>query len=124
MSDMQSVEKVLVLFEEFYQYAGLKLNKSKTETIIIYNDGSLIKDTNLGIKWLSKSFSILGTTFFLNVSKIISTLVDSKLSKVKKVLNLWQPRSLTVKGKITIIKTWVVPQVIASFCSTTRLFSF
>ena len=112
MSDMQSVEKALALFEEFYQYAGLKLNKSKTEAIIIYNDGSLIKDTNLGIKWLSESFSTLGTTFFLNASKTISSLVDSKLSKVKKVLNLWQPRSLTVKGRITIVKTLIVPHVL------------
>ena len=64
MSDMQSVEKALVLFEEFYQCPGLKLNKSKTEAMIIYNDGSLRKDTKLGIKWLSESFSTLGTTFF------------------------------------------------------------
>ena len=53
---MQSVQKALVLFEEFYQYAGLKLNKSKTKAIIIYNDGSLIKDSNLGIKWLNEPF--------------------------------------------------------------------
>ena len=112
VSDMQSVEKALALFEEFHQYAGLKLNKSKTEAIIIYNDGNLIKDTNLGIKWLSESFSTLGTTFFLNASKTISSLVDSKLSKIKKVLNLWQPRSLTVKGRITIVKTLIVPHVL------------
>ena len=70
MSHMCSVEKALVLFAEFYQYAGLKLNKSKTEAIImIYNDGSLMKDTNLGIKWLNESFSTLGTTFFLMPAK-------------------------------------------------------
>ena len=71
MSDMQSLQKALVLFEEFYQYAGLKLNKNKTEAIIIYNGGNLKKDTNYGIKWLNESFSTLGITFFLNSSKTI-----------------------------------------------------
>ena len=50
LTDMVSVKKSLQLFEEFYRYAGLKLNKKKTEAIIIYNDGSLISDVSLGIK--------------------------------------------------------------------------
>ena len=37
LTDMPSVRKSLQLFEEFYRYAGLKLNKNKTEAIIIYN---------------------------------------------------------------------------------------
>ena len=49
LTDMPSVRKSLQLFEEFYKYAGLKLNKNKTEAIIIYNNGSLTSDVMLGI---------------------------------------------------------------------------
>ena len=41
LSDDSSVCHALQIFEEFYRYAGLKLNKSKTEATIIYNNGSL-----------------------------------------------------------------------------------
>ena len=66
LTDMLSVKQSLQLFEEFCRYAGLKLNKNKTEAIIIYNDGSLISDVSLGIKWVNKPFKTLGTWFSLN----------------------------------------------------------
>ena len=66
LTDMASVKKSLKLFEEFYRYAELKLNKNKSEAIIIHNDGSLISDVSLGIKWVNKPFKTLGTWFSLN----------------------------------------------------------
>ena len=50
------VSCALQLFEEFYRYAGLKLNKSKTEASIMSNDGTLYADQNLGINWTDKPF--------------------------------------------------------------------
>ena len=54
LSDNDSLRHVLNDFEEFYRYAGLKLNRSKTEAIIVYNDGTLFQDDSLGITWTNE----------------------------------------------------------------------
>ena len=41
LRDNSSVNEAIQVFEEFYRYAGLKLNKSKTIGIIVQNDGNL-----------------------------------------------------------------------------------
>ena len=46
LSNNGSVSSTLQIFEEFYRYTGLKLNKSKPEATIIYDDGSLHSDNN------------------------------------------------------------------------------
>ena len=109
LTDMASVKKSLQLFEEFYRYTGLKLNKNKTEAIIIYNDGSLISDVSLGIKWVNKPFKTLGTWFSLNHEEMIKLNVSDKIEKIKGILNPWLSRSLTLKGKITVVKSLALP---------------
>ena len=49
--------------QEFYCYTGLKLNKSNTEATLIYDNGSLHSDDNLGITWINKPFKTLGIWF-------------------------------------------------------------
>ena len=49
LQDNKSVRIATQTFDEFYRYAVLKLSKSKTEAMIVYNDGSLCEDINLGI---------------------------------------------------------------------------
>ena len=43
VNDIDLICHAFSVFEEFYRYAGLKLNKAKTKAIIIYNDGSLLQ---------------------------------------------------------------------------------
>ena len=47
LKDPNSVKVALSCFEEFYRYAGLKLNKTETEAIILYNDGGIQIDKSL-----------------------------------------------------------------------------
>ena len=109
LTDMLSVKKSLQLFEEFYRYAGVKLNKNKTEAIIIYHDGSPISDVSLGIKWVNKPFKTLGTWFSFNHEEMTKLNVSDKIEKIKGILNPWFSRSLTLKGKITVVKSLVLP---------------
>ena len=116
LSDNQSILKALQSFEEFYKYAGLKLNKAKTEAIIVQNDGSMYEDTNLGISWIRNSFKTLGTYFTLNYKDAAILNINQKVQVIKDILNAWQARSLSLKGKITVVKSLVIPhiQVLAS----------
>ena len=58
--------KQFKVFEEFYRYAGVKLNKSKTIGIIVQNDGNLYEDEQLGISWTQNTFKTLGAHFSLD----------------------------------------------------------
>ena len=48
LSNNGSVSCVLQIFEEFYRYAGLKLNKSKTEATILHSDHNLELNIRIG----------------------------------------------------------------------------
>ena len=113
LRDNKSVRSAIQIFEEFYRYAGLKLNKNKTEAMIIYNDGSLHEDKKLGINWINKPFKTLGTWFSLDSNEMIALNIKEKHDIIKSILFSWQPRSLTLKGKITVVKSLVVPHILS-----------
>ena len=119
LTDMNSVKGSLQLFEEFYRYAGLRLNKKKTEAIIIYNDGSLNSDESLGIKWINRPFKTLGTWFSLNYEEMVKLNIGEKVENIKSILNIWSKRSLTLKGKVTIVKSLVLPHFLQLSSVTT-----
>ena len=112
LSNDSSVCHALQIFEEFYRYAGLKLNKSKTEATIIYDDGSLHSDDNLGITWINKPFKTLGIWFALESREMVRLNVSEKMDKIRDMLNIWQSRSLTLKGKIIVLKSLIIPQIL------------
>ena len=111
LSDNQSILWALKSFEEFYKYAGLKLNKAKTEALIVYNDGSLYEDQTLGISWIRHCFKTLGTIFTLNYKDTATLNINHKIKIVKDIINAWQARSLSLHGKITVVKSLVIPQI-------------
>ena len=59
LSDPLSVKTALDVFNTFYKYSGLKLNKSKTVAFVVNND-CVKQDDSWGIKWTSEPFKTLG----------------------------------------------------------------
>ena len=110
--DNESVRNALQTFEEFYRYAGLKLNVHKTEATILYNDGTIIRDTKLGIKWNEDPFKTLGIWFSLDSQEMIEINITNKLRKISSLLNVWSGRCLSLKGKITVLKTLIMPHIL------------
>ena len=67
LSSTKSVLHVINLFEEFYRYAGSKLNRTKTEAFLIdFQNLIVYQDYSIGIKWTVKPFRTLGTWFSLS----------------------------------------------------------
>ena len=106
LADDSSVRHSLTLFEKFYLYAGLKLNKGKTEAINIQNDGTLEHNLSLGIKWINRPFRTPGRWFSLDNEELINLNKNDKIWIIKNVLNSWSLRHLTLKGKVTVIKSF------------------
>ena len=111
LRDNSSVHEAIQVFEEFYRYAGLKLNKSKTIGIIVQNDGNLYEDEQLGISWTQNTFKTLGAHFSLDSEETKRLNIKEKIKIIKGILNTWQARTLTLRGKITILKSLVMPHI-------------
>ena len=112
LRDVESVKLSLNLLEEFYRYAGLKINKSKTEAIILWNNDTITIDETLSIKWHNKPFKTLGIWFSLNNKEMLDLNINERYGKISTLLNIWSCRNLSLKGKITILKSLIMPHVI------------
>ena len=71
--DPNSVKIALSCFEEFNRYVGLRLNRTKTEAIILYNNGGIQINQSLNIKWHTESFKTLGIWYSLDCCEMLET---------------------------------------------------
>ena len=103
LSSVESVKIAIELFEEFYRYSGLKLNKCKTEAFIIVGENvKLHRDNTIGIRWLTKPFKTLGMWYSLDPNETYKLNFTEKINTIQSTLKTWQPRCLTLKGKISL----------------------
>ena len=107
----QAVIASVHIFEEFYRYAGLKLNKNKTEVYMIYNDKSLAEEKSSGIRWLKGPFKSLGSWFSTDPEEMIRLNCNEKLNIIETILKVWHARSLTLRVKI-VIKSLAIPHLL------------
>ena len=120
LSSASSISCVVAIFEEFYRYAGLKLNKSKTIAFPLGHDKNKAdEDGSTGIQWTTKPFKTLGTWFSSDTDEATKLNIHEKMTTIKKILRSWSHRCLTLKGKITVIKSLVIPHVLQLACNVT-----
>ena len=89
----------------FFKLSGLKISVTKTKAIWF---GKGFSDSNtlcsdLQLDWDSK-FRLLGIDFD-NKLECMDKNFKSKMEEIEKLLNFWMYRTLTVYGKIVIVKT-------------------
>ena len=93
------------ILNNFFHLSGLKISVSKTKAIwfgVGYNSAQkLCPDLNLD--W-DTEFCLLGIVFDGNLANMERNL-DAKIAEIKKLLNCWIHRSLTIYGKIVVVKT-------------------
>ena len=118
LKDKKSIEIALALFNKFGTYSGLKLNLDKTEIIPIgvspkgninFSDDLKYIDIN------KKAFKTLGVWFSGDSHVSMNLNYKARIEKVEKLLFIWKARCLSLKGKITILKTLIVPQFVHLF---------
>ena len=113
LSSVESVKIAIELFEEFYRYSGLMLNKSKTEAFIIEGENvKLHRDNTIGIRWLTKPFKTLGMWYSFDPNETYKLNFTEKINTIQSTLKTWQPWCLTLKGKITVLKSLIVPHIL------------
>ena len=113
LSDLHSVQSLFILLDRFEQLSGLKVNYTKTEAMWI---GSCRDNTEtpLSLKWC-KTVKALGVHFSYNSEESLQKNFYDKISDIKKQIHLWSWRGLSLLGKVSIIKSLLLPKMIYIF---------
>ena len=109
LKDISQIDYAISLVEEFGQFAGLKLNFEKTKIILLGSArGSLNMHKNIECVENVKS---LGVLVGYDTELCITKNWTDKITRMEKILQQWRNRSLTIIGKIVIIKSLILPQI-------------
>ena len=120
VNDLESARLLLKTFGIFSKYSGLRLNESKTVICGIGVKRGVevalcgLKSVNL----VTSSVKILGIFFSYNEEIMKEKNFVCVIKKIEKVLAVWRMRSLTLSGKITVLKSLIFSKIVfVSFLS-------
>ena len=106
-----SLLETLKTLRDFSKMSGLCINYTKTQTVWIgskrYSNDVLIPNSEFN--WKTTNFTLLGIHFDVDLQNIPKLNYDPKIVKIKSTLKQWEKRYLTPIGRITVIKTLVLP---------------
>ena len=110
---VNSLEQSMKIFNDFYLCSGLKLNYEKTVAVWL---GTMKNSTNIlcpeiNMTWSNK-FNLLGITFCTDLRQMVSENYNSKIQSIKSILNSYKKRNISILGKVTVLKTIIVPKLI------------
>jgi hypothetical protein len=108
VTNVKSVGNIFVTFYSFKECAGLSANKEKTKAKYI---GSLVGLNHhpFGLCWTEDSMDSLGVIYVENEN---DNYFQPRIKKLKDLLKLWKWRSLSLKGKITIINSLAISSLV------------
>ena len=70
------------------------------------------KTKPLGINWPNEPIKALGIFYTFDPKLLHEKNFLENLDNIKKLLNVWHSRGLSLYGKVTVIKSLVVPKVV------------
>lgn len=114
MMDLESLKIAIEKFHNFEKCSGLKLNLCKTEIIPLgknRNSTLCLPKCLTEIKINNGPFKALGIWFAKTELQVSNLNFNNRLKKIESMLTLWRLRNLSIKGKICILKTLILPQV-------------
>ena len=119
--DINSAQTLFKSLVDFKKLSGLEVNPTKTEGMWIGSSREN-KTKPFGIKWPSEPIKALGVYYSYDKKLLHEKNFIENLDSVKKLVNIWSARGLSLYGKVTIIKSLIVPKFvyISSLLTTPR----
>ena len=112
VSDKRSLEIINEELELFGSVAGPKLNKTKTAVMWLGDINSKWSLNDLGLSWTDAPTKYLGFYISPSMDKARTLNWENKLTKLQRLLDNWRKRKLTLFGRITIVKTLALSQIV------------
>ncbi|KAK6171730.1 hypothetical protein SNE40_018168 [Patella caerulea] len=116
----QSFHSALDTLDQFASISGLKINSFKTKIVWIGSkkySNQVYHHDKWKLNWGSTSFSLLGIDFSIELNNIVTLNLDKQLIKIRSSITQWNRRILSPIGRITVIKTLLLPKLILIFIS-------
>ena len=115
----KSLDATLDVLYNYSHFSGLKVNFEKTHAVWIgikkYSTASI--KTRWKLSWGKTDFKLLGINFHIDLDKMQQINFKEKVQKIRSLIKLWNRRYLTPLGKITVIKTLLLPMLNHLFIS-------
>ena len=111
LSSKQDLEKALECVNQFTDISYLKINTNKTEAMWI---GSMknSRETHFNLSW-RQQLKILGIIFKNDTpASDIRDNWSKRVEKIEQIIKLWSRRNLSISGKICILRTFLISQVV------------
>ena len=110
LSDLTSAQNFFKLLDRFRKLSGLKINYTKTEAMWI---GSCrdSPEMPLSLKWC-KSVKALGVHFSYDREVSFQKNFYDKITEIKKQIHQWSWRGLSLFGKVSVIKSLLLPKLV------------
>ncbi len=112
INDKAELCSAINVLRMFGQISGTKLNLTKCEGMWLGKDKQYQRTCSLfGIKW-PKVMRCLG--IYVGHDKLLNEKLNwfDKLDEIRQLLSLWSARDLSIYGKVQIIKTFAVSQLV------------
>ena len=68
-------------------------------------------ETPLGLEWCT-GVRTLGIDFSCDQEQVLKQNFHDRLNECQKLINLWKMRGLSLSGKVTIIKSFLIPKLL------------
>ena len=110
----ESMDGILRELDFFANISGLKINFSKTNMIWIGSkkfSKEIFHHSRWKLNWSNTNFEMLGIKFSVNLREMIDINYDNKLLNIKKIIDQWKGRKLTPLGRLSIIKSLLIPKL-------------
>ena len=103
--------------DKFSAFSGLIINNEKTQLMWLGSrrDSRIKYMRDRNFTWDPGIITILGIKFSPNIKEIVDINYQNKIYEIEKLLIGWRKRSLTPYGKITVIKTLIIPKILYLF---------
>ena len=96
LKNKKSAENLLCKIQQFSKISGLEVNKSKSECLLLSFEVELREGNKFCDIPVVENLKVLG--HFFGKNELICSYQNfySKLEKIKKILNIWKQRNLTI----------------------------
>ena len=103
----------LSIVDDFSKVSGLGLNRDKTEGILL-GDPEIFPAESYGIKWRQSGVKYLGIYVGYDKNFCKQRNWTEKMEKFQRILDNWRKRDLTLFGKVVIVKTLGLSNIVYS----------
>ena len=113
----ESFQNLFSTLDKFGICSGCKINLSKSDAIWIGSKRgtNYFPYSDKGLSWNTSTFKTLGIVFHLDTKYMFDLNYKVKLKQIEQTLNCWRARNLSLVGKICVIKTLLLPQLLYQF---------